>query len=479
MKRKKLQGQKFPDVIGLLVAETVLPEGPSDGFIEEGDCLISINGENISSFIRVDEMFDSSVGQDVEIIVQRGGKNVTSKIKVGDLHRITPDRYVEVAGAIFSNLSYQLARLYAIPVKGVHICEAAGSFRLDGSESKGWILDELDDKPTHDLDTFIKVVSEIPDGQRVSIKYRHIRDLHSINYSIAYIDRHWRSTFRMAVRNDETGLWDYHDLGQPLPPKAIEPQVAKFVDMEIEDSDCSKLVRSFVKVATLLPMRIEGFPRTLKAGYGLVVDAEKGYVIVSRNIVPYDLCDIAITIAESVIVPGKVVFLHPLQNYAVVSYDPKLVIAPIQSATLSSAPLKQGASVIFMGHNHNLRIVATKTRVTDVTTVTVPPNSEAPRYRAINLDAITVDTTISAQCGSGVLADNDGTVRAIWLSCLGERGPDGRDHEYRLGLDVVSIRGIVDALKRGETPKPRFLDLEVNAIQVVQARIRGVSEGEC
>lgn len=469
--------KQFPDVIGLLVAETVLPEGPSDGLIQEGDCLLTINGEPISKFVRVDEILDSSVGGEIEVVVERGGAPVSSRIKVGDLHAITPDRYVEVCGALFQNLSYQLARLYAIPVRGVHICDAAGSFRLDGSESKGWILDELDDRPTPDLDAFINVMSTIPDGARVAVKYRHIRDLHSINYSIAYIDRHWRRTFRMAVRNDDTGLWDFHDLGKTPPPKKIEPQTANFVEVEnIEGTDCAKLVRSFVKVASLMPMRIEGFPRTLKAGYGLVIDAEKGLVVVSRNIVPYDLCDISITIAESVVVPGKVVFLHPLQNYAVVSYDPSLVIAPLESAKLSSVPLKQGNQVVFIGHNHNLRMVSTKTRVTDVSTVTVPPNSEAPRYRGINLDAIAVDTTVSAQCGSGVLADNDGTIRALWLSCLGERSSDGRDHEYRLGLDITTVSSVLEKLREGEMPKPRFLDLEVNAIQVVQARIRGVSE---
>ncbi|CAN6674795.1 pro-apoptotic serine protease Nma111p [Trichomonascus vanleenenianus] len=474
--REKAAREQFPDVIGLLVAETVLPEGPSDGYIQEGDTLISIDGEPISKFVRVDEILDSSVGEEIEVVVDRGGEEKRAKIRVQDLHSITPDRYVEVAGAQFNNLSYQMARLYAIPVQGVHICEAAGSFRLDGSEARGWILEELDDKPTPNLDAFIKVMGEIPDGQRVSLKYRHIRDLHSINYSITYIDRHWNPTFRLAVRNDKTGLWDYTDLGKPLPPVPIEPKTAKFVDLDMGGSEVGKLVRSFVKVASLMPMRIEGFPRTLKAGYGLVIDAEKGYVIVSRSIVPHDLAHISITIAESVIVPGKVIFLHPLQNYAIVAYDPKLVIADIQTARLSKTPLKQGTPVTFMGHNHNLRVVATQTRVTDVTTVTVPPNTEAPRYRAINLDAITVDTTISNQCGSGVLADDDGTVRALWLSCLGERSADGRDHEYRLGLDISCVAGVVEMLREGEMPKPRFLDLEVNAIQVVQARIRGVSE---
>jgi pro-apoptotic serine protease NMA111 len=76
------------------------------------------------------------------------------------------------------------------------------------------------------------------------------------------------------------------------------------------------------------------------------VDAEKGFVVVSRAVVPYDLCDISITVAESIIVEGKVLFLHPLQNYAVVQYDPRLVQAPVQSARLSSEHVKQGINYL-------------------------------------------------------------------------------------------------------------------------------------
>lgn len=76
-----------------------------------------------------------------------------------------------------------------------------------------------------------------------------------------------------------------------------------------------------------------------------MVDAEKGLVVISRAIVPTDLIDITITIAESIVVEGKVLFMHPLQNYAVVKYDPSLVLAPVQSARLSTKFLRQGTSI--------------------------------------------------------------------------------------------------------------------------------------
>ncbi|GMF05432.1 unnamed protein product [Ambrosiozyma monospora] len=116
---EKMMREKFPHINGLLVSTITLPKGPADGLIKEGDCLISINGQYISTFITVDDIFDSNVGNEVEILIQRGGKNITVKCTVQDLHSITPNRYLTVCGATFNDLSYQLARIYAIPVKGV------------------------------------------------------------------------------------------------------------------------------------------------------------------------------------------------------------------------------------------------------------------------------------------------------------------------------------------------------------------------
>ena len=225
------------------------------------------------------------------------------------------------------------------------------------------------------------------------------------------------------------------------------------------------------------------------------MDAEKGLVVVSRAVVPYDLCDISITVAESIVVEGKVLFLHPLQNYAVVQYDPTLVKAPVQSARLSSEHITQGiiqffwgeytkaaancsigASAMFLGFNQNLRVVVAKTSVTDITTVAVPANSSAPRYRAINVDAITVDTSLSGQCGSGVLADADGTVQALWLTYLGERTHSNKDVEYHLGLATPSLLPVIRQLQNGIIPKLRMLNVELHLVHMSQVRIMGVSE---
>ncbi|KAH0605933.1 uncharacterized protein H6S33_004390 [Morchella sextelata] len=466
----------FPKEIGMLVAEIVLPEGPAHNHIEEGDILIKLNGELITKFVQLDNILDSSVGQKVKLLVQRGGQDMEVEIEVGNLHDITPDRFVTVCGAAFHDLSYQLARLYAIAVKGVYVCEPAGSFRFDGMD-KGWIIESVGNKKCYNLNAFIDIMKSIPDRARVVVTYRHLRDLHTMHTSILYIDRHWSTKMRMAIRNDSTGLWDFSDIGDPLPPVDLVPRSAQFIRLDnVSYSAATDLIRSFVRISCTMPIKLDGFPRARKTGFGLVVDAGLGLVVVSRAVVPYDLCDISITVAESIIVPGKVLFMHPLQNYAVVQYDPKLVDAPVQSAKLSTEHVKQGSPTIFLGFNQNLRVVVAKTSVTDITTVAVPANSSAPRYRAINVDAITVDTSLSGQCGSGVLADEDGTVQALWLTYLGERTHSNKDVEYHLGLATPSLLPVIRQLQAGVIPKLRMLNVELHLVQMSQVRIMGVSD---
>ncbi|KAG9259266.1 PDZ-like domain-containing protein [Emericellopsis atlantica] len=469
--------KEFPTETVMLVAEIILPKGPSHKKIQEGDLLIKVNDQLITQFLRLDDILDSNVGKTIKLLLNRGGEDVEVDIEVGDLHAITPDRFVTVAGGSFHNLSYQQARLYGVAVQGVYVCEAAGSFRFD-SPDNGWIVQTIDHKPVPDLDTFVQVMKAIPDKARIVMTFKHLRDLHTLNTTIVYIDRHWSAKMKLAVRNDNTGLWDFSDLGDPLPPVPPKRRSAGFIELDhVPDPGIGDLVHSFVHVNCAMPLKLDGFPKSRRGGMGLVIDAEKGLVLISRAIVPYDLCDITITIADAIIVEGKVVFLHPLQNYTIVQYDPSLVDADVKSARLSDQELKQGEKTYFVGHNRIGRVVHGSTTVTEITAVAIPANSAAPRYRAINVDAITIDSNLGSTCSSGVLTSPDGKVQALWLLYLGERSPcSQRDEEYYLGLSTKTLLPVLSAIQKGETPSLRILSVELRAIAMSQATVMGVSD---
>ncbi|UZP40847.1 hypothetical protein NXS19_008663 [Fusarium pseudograminearum] len=318
----------------------------------------------------------------------------------------------------------------------------------------------------------------IPDRARVVVTYKHLRDLHTLNTTVAYIDRHWASKMKLAVRNDESGVWDFTDLGNPLPPVPPTRRSASFIELEhMPHPGIANLIHSFVHINCTMPLKLDGFPKNRRWGMGLVIDAEKGLVLISRAIVPYDLCDITVTIADSIIVEGKVVFLHPLQNYAMIQYDPSLVDAPVKSARLSNEVLTQGAKTYFLGYNRIGRVVHGSTSVTEITAVAIPANSGAPRYRAVNVDAITIDSNLGSTCNSGVLVAPDGTVQALWLSYLGERNPhSSRDEEYYLGLGTKTLLPVVESIQKGVNPKLRILSVEFRSVQMSQASVMGVSD---
>jgi len=470
---------QFPKETGMLVAEVVLPQGPASTKIEEGDLLTKVNGEFLTQFVRLDSILDDHVGKTISVTIQRAGENMDVELEVGNLHDITPDRFVSVAGASFHDLSYQQARLYAISLKnaGVYVCEAAGSFRFADGYASGWLIQEVDNQPTPNLDAFIEVMKKIPDRKRIVIQYKHLRDLHTSNTSITAIDRHWHAKIRIAVRNDTTGLWDFKPIADPVPALPPVPRRANFVKMSSNYPEAVDIVRSFVRVHVSMPIKLDGFPKMNKQGYGLVVDAEQGLVIVSRAILPYDLCDISLIIADSIFIDAKVVFMHPLQNYAVLKYDPSLVTAPVKTPKFATEFIKKGDETIFFGLNQNFRPVVAKTVVTDITTVAIPASAITPRYRATNFDAITVDTNQASHSGSGVLIAEDGTVQALWLSYLGERtSHSGKDVEYHLGLATPNLLPILNEIKSGNTPKLRILNVEFQTVQMSQARVMGVSE---
>ncbi|KAI3403196.2 NMA111, partial [Candida oxycetoniae] len=396
----------FPGKIGLLVALLVLPGGPADGIIEEGDTLISVNGEYISTFVRLDEILDENVGKNLDFVVQRSQCELKQSIKIGNLHDITPDRYVQVAGATFNNLSYHVASCYCLPVKGVYVCDAMGSFKFAVSDRNGYLLDTVDDKPVTNLDEFVEIIKKLPDRSKFLVSYRHVSDMHA-----KYIQ---------TIRNS---------LGS--------------------SQNCAKWMRSFAGIKILSLGKIDCYPLQSNNCYGVVVDAANGFVLVSRMYVPHYMCDVIVEFAEAIDVPGKIVFLHPHLNYAIIKYDPKLVLADVQSPKFSNVPLKRGDDVLFIGHKYDQRVVTEEVKVSSVSSVNATADITSPCYYGTNLECVLLDSKIAQECTSGVLMDNDGTLRAIWLSFLSC---------YKMALDVTDVAEVISSLQENQiSPSIRML----------------------
>lgn len=144
---------------GLLVAERVIENGPSAGKIVEGDVLLAVNGGNVNTLCRLESLMNEAVGKQINVRIARYETEYVFDLKVQDFLKLTPYRLLEFAGSVFHNVRYGAAFRYNVPIKGVLLPMAKGSFSLDGKENN--LICLLNSKPTPDLDTFIRVAREI------------------------------------------------------------------------------------------------------------------------------------------------------------------------------------------------------------------------------------------------------------------------------------------------------------------------------
>jgi hypothetical protein len=77
--------------------------------IEEGYLLVKLNSTYVTQFVRWDAILDKHVDKTISVTIQHASKNIDAEIDVGNLHDITPDKFVLVAGASFHDLCYKQA----------------------------------------------------------------------------------------------------------------------------------------------------------------------------------------------------------------------------------------------------------------------------------------------------------------------------------------------------------------------------------
>jgi pro-apoptotic serine protease NMA111 len=117
----------------------------------------------------------------------------------------------------------------------------------------------------------------------------------------------------------------------------LTPRPKHFIQLNgIDCEAAAEIIYFFVKVLCEIPVYLNRYLHDRKSGFGLIIDTEKRLVIVSRAVVLYNLYDITIIIATSILVEGKIVFLYPIANFAVMQYNPLLVNVSVRSAKLSA-----------------------------------------------------------------------------------------------------------------------------------------------
>ncbi|HKT31396.1 MAG TPA: PDZ domain-containing protein [Gammaproteobacteria bacterium] len=455
-----------PDWTGLLVVDRVLRGGPADTVLQPGDILLSVNGEALSTFVPLAQILDSAVGESVTLGINRGGVPMSVTLKVVNLYSITPDSYLEFGGAVLNNLSYQMARSFNVPVRGVYLASPGYVFSTAGI-ARGAVIIELDGMATPDLDAFQRVLERLPEGTHVRLRYFHLADTAQTSLAVITVDRRWFPAER-CTRDDALGVWPCKSL--PPAPAAVPLLPASVSPVQYGDARLDKLARSLVYVNFDMPYPVDGVSETHYVGAGLIVDAKHGLVLVDRDTVPVAMGDVRITFAGALQIPAKVLYLDPLHDLAVLQYDPKLIgTTPVKAAAFSPRAAQPGDRVWLVGYQPDGTLTGQETRVTSEQPVNFPL-SRTFRFRDTNLNVLDV---ASAPAGvTGVLTDADGRVTALWASFAYSEG--GHIAEMQRGIPADIVRDMLRIVERGS--KLRTLGAELIPISLAQARQLGLPE---
>ena len=459
-----LTREAFPDQTGLLVVEHVIPGNGS--FLEPGDILLRVNGELVSEFVPLAAALDENVGRTLEIEVERGGEPLRQELLVDDLHAITSDEYVEYAEGVFHLLSYQQARHFNRPVSGIYVANPGYVFGT-AAIPRGSLITSLDGEPMDDLDDFQRTVQQLPMGQRAIVRFVQFDDPRAERQRSIINNRNWFPA-RRCKRDDVLGYWPCEGLAEAPPPAKATPGSTTFPLRG--DSHVQAITPSLVLINFDMPYTVSGVSDRHFYGTGVIADAERGWVVVDRNTVPVALGDVRVTFAGSLETPGKVEYIHPLHNLAVVSYDPALIgDTPVQSATFSSESAVPGEELEVVGLKADHTLLSQPSLVRALIPAELPL-SRTLRFRESNLEAITMVN--GPDEFDGVIIDSDGAVRALWASFAFQQGRETT--QFNMGVPANLVIDMVASMKAAEPL--RSLEVEWSLVPLASARNFGLPE---
>lgn len=467
--RPETQGalrRAFPDARGMIVVSEVVPEGPAaQAGMLPGDLVVRIAGTLVGDFVGVEAPMDDAVGKAVRIDIERAGKPLSLDVPVQDLHAITPDRFIEVGRAVLHDLSFMAARNHARPVRGLFVAQPGYLFGNAGIPD-GAVITHIDGNEVADVPSAWRILLQLADGHRMRVRYNRASDPRHFDERVAVMDRRWYA-MRQCARSDGVGVWRCGDAGEA--PPAIPMPVGDVIERPVEGRIARRLAQSFAMVEVDLPYLTAGIKDANYTGVGVVVDAERGWLLVDRDTLPVALGDISVTFGGVVRVPGALVYLHPVHNWAVVSVD-RAALGDIRLTEPQWATdrLEEDDDVWQVGLDADHALVENRTTVDRVAPLLLGV-SRTPRFRDTNVEGVWLED--ADRLVGGLLTDKKGRARGLWASFY---DPASEERHF-YGLPSSFVVPVLDALRAGERPVYRALGADLATTSLVDAADLGVS----
>jgi len=458
--------REFPGQTGMLVVDEIIPAGVAEGKLQVGDIIVEINGDFVTNFVPLEAILDSHVGSTVRLVVERYGDVLDVEVEVQDLHRITPRQFISFGDAVVHELSYQQARHLNRTIEGIYVANP-GYVLANAAVPRGSVITSVGDEPVVTLDDFEAALATLADKERVALRFYTFEDPVTSKLAMMTMERRWFPAER-CTRDDSTGLWPCVPLENGGAAEPQQPATASFIKQT--DRRAREIAPSLVLVNYDMPYTISGISDRHYYGTGVIVDAERGFVVVDRNTVPEAMGDVRITFAGELEVPASVRYVHPSHNFALLEYDPMLIgDTPVRAAKLASTTPQQGESVWVIGLRPDHKLIYRQTEVASVDPAFLPL-SRTMRFRETNLEVLQLVNGPGDV--DGVIVDKKGRVTALWSSFAFQAGQDLVQENK--GVPAVHVQ---ELLELARTDRVLYsLEVELSPVSLATARKLGLDD---
>ena len=456
----------FPESAGLLVVRSTLQGSAASSELTPGDILLRVEDEEFPDFLRLETVLDESVGRPVTLLIERRGRVMEAVIEVSDLHAVTPREYIAFGGSFLHQTSYQQARHFNVPLDTIYVAQPGYLLGLASIEN-GSILREINGLPLRTLDDVEQALSVLGHEDVAQIRYSTPRNPRADQLRSARTGRRWFAAERCR-QAESSQHWSCRPLEAAPPAKPSEPRMTQ--PRRFEDSRLRRIAPSLVHVRFDMPYVVSAVNGQHYYGAGLIVDTERGWVVVDRNTVPETIGDAVLTFNGTLEVTAQVAAIHPVHNLAVLQYDPALLgDTPLREAAFSPGPPDPGEEIFLAGFRPDLEPVIRSYEAGELKLINLAP-SNFGGFREANLEILEVenaDTQIS-----GVLLDSRSRVVALWSSFAS--GSRNRPNEIVAGLPIEHVQVMLDDLRR--EADWRSLEIEWQRAPLSVALRRGLPE---
>eukprot|EP00930_Biecheleria_cincta_P034862 TRINITY_DN24027_c0_g2_i1.p1 TRINITY_DN24027_c0_g2~~TRINITY_DN24027_c0_g2_i1.p1 ORF type:complete len:1000 (-),score=191.91 TRINITY_DN24027_c0_g2_i1:42-3041(-) len=202
-----------------LLIEGITSQGPCDGVVCEGDLLVAVCGEVVTTVRAVEAKLETlrrkmkSGLQKVPLTVLRRGQELEVVVTVPLLSSDGARRVLGWHGLVLQNTPRAAREAGPVPAEwGIHICQTMLGSPAEAYGIEGDFLISVDGKATTNLDDLLAV------GRTASQEQRYLRIESADATGRRFLktlepDALFWPTFEMR-RDDASGAWSYHELGR-------------------------------------------------------------------------------------------------------------------------------------------------------------------------------------------------------------------------------------------------------------------------